>query len=43
LDVIRLGGNNIKTINGEHYIETNIQKTGDYLRIPLNPINSIAL
>jgi integrase len=37
-DVIRLGGNNIKTINGENYIETNIQKTGDYLRIPLNSL-----
>ena len=37
-DVIRLSGNNIKENHGKKYIEIDIQKTGDYLRIPLNDI-----
>lgn len=37
-DVIRLSGNNIKVTRDKKYIEMNIQKTGDYLRIPLNDV-----
>ena len=37
-DVIRLSGDNIKTLNGKKYVEMNIVKTSDYLRIPLNDI-----
>lgn len=35
-DVIRLSGDKIKIRNGNKYIETNVQKTGDFLSIPLN-------